>query len=117
MNLVDVKVNRRGTNPISDYKLYKSYLKHLSRIKPSVILTFTIKPNIYGGMAAKKLNIPYVANITGLGTAIEDGGLMSKVILYLYKKSMKKSFNDYVSKQQKFRIFSDTRVLFVKNIC
>ena len=68
-------------------KLNKKLLK---KIKPDMVFTFTIKPNIYGAWACKDLNIPCVANITGLGTAVENGGLIQKITVMLYKIAFKK---------------------------
>ena len=82
---VNTEVDRRGTNPIRDFKLLLRYRKIIKSIQPDIIFTYTIKPNIYGALAAKGQNIPCVANITGLGTAIENGGIVQKIILALYK--------------------------------
>ena len=71
--LVDIPFNRHGMNPLKEVSLYFKYRKLLDRIKPDVLLTYTIKPNIYGGMACARLGIPYIANVTGLGDAIENG--------------------------------------------
>lgn len=87
--IYNTEVDRRGTNPFIDIKLYKQYKKLMKLIKPDIVLTYTIKPNIYGGLAAQKLNVPYIANITGLGTAIENKGFLQKIILSFYKKAFK----------------------------
>ena len=63
--------------------------KILNEVKPDLVLTYTIKPNIYGGLACRMAHIPYAVNITGLGSAIENGGLLRKFILMLYKVSLK----------------------------
>lgn len=84
-------MNRHGINPFEEYRLLLNYKKILKNEKPDIVFTYTIKPNVYGGMACASLNIPYVANITGLGTAIENGGLMQKISLILYKKGLKKA--------------------------
>lgn len=83
--------DRHGTNPVAELKLFAFYKFLLKRIKPDVVFTYTIKPNIYAGMACASLNIPYIANITGLGTAIESGGVMQKVLLSLYKYGLRKA--------------------------
>lgn len=88
--VVETKVARHGKNPFKDLKLLRDYKKLLKEIKPDIVLTFTIKPNVYGGMACAKLKIPYVANITGLGV-VGDGGLFQKLTLWLYKKGLKKA--------------------------
>lgn len=80
-NLID----RRGTNPFKDLKLVRFYFRTLKEVKPNIVFTYTIKPNVYGGMVCALLGMPYVANITGLGTSIENGGLLQKVSLSLYK--------------------------------
>lgn len=55
------------------------------------MLTYTIKPNVYGGMACRMERVPYITNITGLGSAIENGGIMQRIGLFLYKTSLKKA--------------------------
>lgn len=88
--VVHTDVSRHGKNPFKDLKLLRSYKKLLKEIKPDVVFTYTIKPNAYGGMACGKLKIPYVANVTGLGV-VGDGGILQKVMLWLYKKGLKKA--------------------------
>ena len=82
----DILIDRRGKNPFKDYKLYTDYIKLFKKYCPSIVLSFTIKPNIYGGLAARKLKIPYISNITGLGSGFENGGITKKIILFLYKQ-------------------------------
>lgn len=86
---IDTKFNRKGTNPIKDLELLSFYRKMLKDIKPGVVLTYTIKPNVYGGLACQLEKIPYIVNITGLGSALENGGLLEKVGLILYKIGLK----------------------------
>ena len=84
-------LDRHGTNPVKELKLLSYYRKVLKEIKPDIVFTYTIKPNVYGGMTCASLNIPYIVNITGLGTAVENAGLMQKVTLTLYKLGLKKA--------------------------
>lgn len=85
------QIERHGTNPIKDLKLLWHYKRIIKEIKPGCALTYTIKPNIYGGIACGKYKIPFVVNITGLGNSIENKGLLQKIVLKLYKHSLKKS--------------------------
>src|SRR5690606_16084981 len=78
---VQTLVSRRGTNPISDFNLLMNYNNIIKKIKPNVVLTYTIKPNVYGGLACRLAKVPYIANITGLGTAVENGGILQKITL------------------------------------
>lgn len=83
--------SRHGMNLVEEAKQFLFYKKILKKIKPDVVLTYTIKPNIYAGMACASLKIPYITNITGLGTAIENGGMLQKILLVLYKFGLRKS--------------------------
>ena len=80
-------IDRRGTNIKKDLKLLKHYKKLFKEHRPDVVLTYTAKPNVYGGMAARKFKIPYICNVTGLGSVLKKNGLMKKFILWLFKKS------------------------------
>lgn len=80
--------SRRGMNPVAEQKLYITYCNIIKKVKPDKVLTYTVKPNIYGGLAAKKYHVPQIANITGLGTVIENGGRKSNMILRLYQRGL-----------------------------
>lgn len=86
---IDTNLERRGTNPIKDIMLFAKYIKIIKKAKPDMVLTYTIKPNIYGGMACSITNTPYLTTITGLGTAIEKKGIIQKVTMNLYKLGLK----------------------------
>lgn len=86
---IDTPIERRGMNPIHDSKLFHQYRVILKEVKPDLVLTYTIKPNIYGGLACRMAHIPYAVNITGLGSAIENGGWLKKFVLALYKPALK----------------------------
>lgn len=86
---IESNVDRRGTNPLADMKLLFSYIKIINKTKPDIVLTYTIKPNVYGGIACRITKTPYLPNITGLGTAVENKGLIQKITLYLYKIALK----------------------------
>lgn len=82
-------MERRGMNPAKDFKLFAFYVNLIKRIRPGVVLTYTIKPNIYGCLACRLLRVPRLANITGLGTALENGGLLQKMLVGMYRESLK----------------------------
>ena len=84
-------MDTHGTNPLAELKLISAYKKAIKEIAPDVVLTYTIKPNVYAGMACAALGIPSVANITGLGTAVENGGIMQKITLPLYRYGLRKA--------------------------
>ena len=84
-------MERHGTNPIKELQLLRYYKSQIKKIKPKIVLTYTIKPNVYGGLACASLGVPYVANITGLGTAVEQPGLLQKPTLFLLKRGLRKA--------------------------
>ena len=86
---IDTPVDRRGINPVTDGKLFVRYLNLLRQEKPELVITYTIKPNIYGGMACRLLGIPYAVNITGLGTAFQKQGALRKLVTTLYRLALK----------------------------
>lgn len=88
---IDTPIDRRGMNPLRDLSLFNRYRKLLRNLKPDLVITYTIKPNIYGGIACRMARIPYAVNITGLGSAIENGGILKKFVLALYRPALKKA--------------------------
>lgn len=87
----DTVMERRGMNPAKDLKLFSFYLRLLKEVKPAAVFTYTIKPNIYGGLACRLKKVPYLVNITGLGTALEHEGLLKKLLVLMYRESLKKA--------------------------
>lgn len=87
---IETAVDRRGINPIKDLKLLLKYIKIIRNIKPDYLLTYTIKPNIYGGIACRITKTKQIANITGLGTALENKGILQKTAIALHRIALKK---------------------------
>jgi len=85
----NININNKGTNPVEDAKLVFEFYKLYKEIAPDAILQYTIKPNIYGSMAAGMLGIPVISNISGLGTVFLNDSLSSKVARFLYKVALK----------------------------
>lgn len=88
---IPVNLSRKGTNPIKDYNLYLSYKKILKEEKPDGCFFYTIKPNIYGGMAAGKLGVPFITITTGLGYIFNNDSIVSRIAKKLYKISFRKA--------------------------
>jgi len=89
--IIKTDFNRRGMNPFADLKLMMNYRKIIKQLRPVAVLSYTIKPNVYGGIACRLTGAPLIANITGLGDAIENGGWLQKLTLSLYKYSLRKA--------------------------
>ena len=87
-------LSRDGTNPLKELILLREFYKIYKKIKPDLILHYTVKPNIYGGIAAGMLKIPSIAVVTGLGYAFIHNGMIKTITKFLYKVSSK--FHDKV---------------------
>lgn len=87
---IETDVDRRGINPKTDLKLMRTYFKLLKEENPDMVITYSIKPNIYAGYACRKLHIPYCVNVTGLGTAFQKKGI-AQVVTVMYKVALKKA--------------------------
>lgn len=104
----NIYINQKGTNPITDFFIFLQYLRLFNKIKPNLILSYTIKPNIYGNLAARILNIPTINNVSGLGTLFIKKSIATYFGGLLYKISLNSSNHVFFQN-------SDDRVLFVKN--
>lgn len=91
IHLINLSMDRRGMNPIHDLNLLTYFLKEIKNIHPDLVITYTIKPNIYGGIACRKHKVPYAVNITGLGTAFQKRGVLKAVVIFLYKMALKRA--------------------------
>lgn len=107
---IETDVDRRGTNPVKDFKLLMKYISITTKVKPDIVLTYTIKPNIYGGIVCRIKNIPYICNITGLGSATENEGLVQKVIILLYKIALKKVKCCFVQNEENLQFMKKHKV-------
>ena len=104
------EVDRRGTNPIKDFKLLISYIKIFKEVKPDIVLTYTIKPNIYGGIVARFKKVPYICNITGLGTATEKKSIVQRLILFLYKIALKNVKCCFVQNEENLQFLKTNKI-------
>ncbi|WP_260510283.1 glycosyltransferase family 4 protein [Paenibacillus typhae] len=90
-SFIESNLDRRGMNPIADLKLLFYYIRLIKSHSPNVVLAYTIKPNLYGSFAARWIKVPYINNITGLGSGFKKKSLLQYVLTMMYKLSLKKS--------------------------
>lgn len=86
-----VSIDRRGMNVIKDGMLFLHYLHLFNQYRPSVILTYTAKPNVYGSLAAHFLHIPVINNITGFGSVFNKRHWIQTIIMWMFKAAYKNS--------------------------
>lgn len=85
--VIGVPFHGKGTNPKEELQLIRRYSSIVKGERPDIVFTFTIKMNLYGGLVAKRLRIPYVPMITGLGE-LEKRGRLKGVLMFLHKRVM-----------------------------
>ncbi len=109
--VIDIKIGRHSTNPFSDFQLLKKYKSLLKGIKPDLVLSYNIKPNIYGGIACAKYKIKFMPNITGLGTALEYPGIMQKITIALSRVGLRKADTVFFQNSDNKQFFLEKKIL------
>lgn len=111
IQVLDISIDRRGTNPLSDIKLLSQYIRVIRKESPDVVLTNNTKPNIYAGLACQRLRKTYLANITGLGTAVEIPGKLQWVSIRLYKTGVKRARTLFFQNEQNQQFFHQHKMV------
>lgn len=106
-----IKMENKGTNPLQDLLLTKRFYDTYRHVKPDVILQYTIKPNIYGSLAAKMAGIPTINNVSGLGTVFLVRNIASKVALKLYKLAFRFPEKVFFQNKEDRQLFLDHRLI------
>ncbi len=104
--MVSTDIDRRGINPATDLKLFRFYQKLIKHEKPDVVITYSIKPNIYAGLVCRMNKISYCANVQGLGTAFQKKGL-AQIATALYKAALKKAKTTFFENEGNARVFRE----------
>ena len=108
--VVHTPINRRGVNPAEDFKLLLAYRKLMREEKPDLTLTYTIKPNIYGGFCCRMMKIPYVETVTGLGSTFQKQGIFLKLIVAMYRMGLKEAECIFFQNRENQGIFEKYRI-------
>ena len=114
---IEINIDRRGMNPIKDFSVLCQYIKLLKRESPDLVVTYTIKPNIYGGIVCRFLNISYSGNITGLGTAFQQNGFLKKMVVLMYKNAFKKVKTVFFENAENRDVFVNERIVAREKTC
>lgn len=107
---IPISMSRRGINPFAEAKLLWTYGRLLEKIKPDLALTYSIKPNIYIGLICSQKQIPYYANVQGLGTAFEKP-VLSSLVTYLYRSAFRKVKYVFFENEENARAFCEKKIL------
>jgi len=113
LNLLPIfNLNRKGSNPIEDFRLFNELYKIFCNEKPDLALLFTIKINTYGGMAARLTSTKTICTVTGLGWLFTEKSIKTRLGGYGYKQFYKIAFShaEHVVFQN-----SDDRMFFLQD--
>ena len=110
---IETEVNRRSINPVTDLKLLCTYKKILKKEKPALVITYSIKPNIYAGYLCGKMGIPFYANVQGLGTAFQKP-ILADLVTVMYRIAFKKVEKVFFENQANAQEFEKRQILSEK---
>ena len=103
-------IDRRGINPIKDFKLLIHYIK-FKKYKPDIILAYTIKPNVYASIASRCCKVEYINNITGLGSVLNKGIFLQQLIYKLLKFALKDSKCVFFQNETNMNLILDKKII------
>ncbi len=108
----DIKMNQKGTNPFSDFKIIKQYRKLFKTVAPNIVLSYTVKPNIYASLALVKIkNIYIINNISGLGTLFIKKTIYSLIGKCLYRLALLRSNWVFFQNRDDEKLFVNSKLV------
>lgn len=113
---VPLAMDNKGTNPARDFGLFLRYLDVMRRERPDVYLGWTIKPNVYGSLAARVLGIPSINNVSGLGTAFLRDGWLNRVVKLLYRVALDRSACVFFQNRDDSGLFTRARLVHPEQV-
>ena len=111
-----VKMDSRGANPLKDSALIFELFTIYRKVKPDTVLHYTIKPNVYGTIAAALLGIPVINNVCGLGTVFLKDNLISAIAIFLYKISFRFASKVFFQNSDDQKLFIDKKLVNAKAV-
>lgn len=115
-HFIENHIDRRGTNILRDMALISEYRKILKVVSPDIVLAYTVKPDVYGGILCDQMNIPFIPNITGLGKGLADGGAVQKVTIALYKRAVRNALCVFFQNDEDKHFFDIHNITYNKGI-
>lgn len=102
---ISFPIDSQGTNPLRDLLLLIRFIKLFRSEKPNIFLGYTIKPNIYGSLAAIAVNVPVINNIAGLGNIFTKKGFLNRLVRCLYKIALSRSHKVFFQNEDDQKMF------------
>lgn len=110
LTCIPTEIDRRGLNPLRDLRLLRTYRRLLRAERPELVITYSIKPNLYLGLCCRWMGIPYAVNVQGLGTAFETP-VLACVVSVLYRLALKRARTVFFENQENAALFLRRRLL------
>ena len=107
----EVLIERSGINPIADFRLFREYRRLLRDLRPAAYLGFTIKPNVYGSLAAELAGVPAIPNVSGIGNAFMWGGPVQQVVRWLSRLAFRRARVVFFQNADDCRFFTERRIV------
>lgn len=104
-------MDNKGTHPLRDLRLLLSFVNLFRHERPDLVISYTIKPVIYAGLAARWTNVPAVSVVTGLGTVFQRENLLTKLVEWLYRMSQFKVQKIFFLNEDDMQIFRERKLV------
>ncbi len=112
---INIDYDNSNKNPIRDLLLLYRLTKIFNKYNPNVVLSYTIKANIYGGLASQLYKIPFIANVSGLGSLFIKNDIISKFSLFLYKIGLRKADKIFFQNKDDYNLFKKNKIIKKQN--
>ncbi|NLI00325.1 MAG: glycosyltransferase family 4 protein [Chthonomonadales bacterium] len=109
--VLETRLSRFGTNPFEEFATLVRYTRLIGALHPDVVLTYTAKPNIYGGIASQIHRVPYLTTITGVGTVFQSDGLLKRVSVLLQRLALRCSARVFFQNNANLRTFQELGIV------
>ena len=110
VEVVHTPINRRGMNPFQDLKLMQNYRALIRKYSPDLVLTYTIKPNVYGGFVCGRMGVPYISTVTGLGSMFQKKGPILWLVEAMYRAGLKKAACVFFQNRENLLLFKEAGI-------
>ena len=112
----NVRMDSRGANPIKDFALIVELGLIYKKLRPDIILHYTIKPNVYGTLAAAMLKIPVINNVCGLGTVFLKKSITSSIAMILYRISFRFAHKVFFQNKEDQELFVSNKLVTPESV-
>lgn len=114
VRFIEIYIERRKTNPVQELSLINRYIRMIKEEKPDYVFAYTVKCDTYGGIACRLTHTPFIPNITGIGKGLAEGGIVEKILTWLYRIAIKDAKIVFFQNEYDKLFFIENRIQFKK---